>query len=154
MNEKEILNIIKKSSSKYDALLKIYGYTNKNTYKKLNDFINNNNVNINHYKKKPKFCKECKKLITISKNIFCNRSCSAKYNNKNRKLSDKTKNKISKSLISYASKKSGGINSNKYNSICVVCNKIFTQKRFKNRKISSRKTCSSKCLNKLRAINS
>jgi len=59
------------------------------------------------YLLKPNYCLECDEAIPLdeTKSIahtlikkFCNRSCAAKYNNKRRKLTDSTKEKISSSL--------------------------------------------------------
>lgn len=49
-------------------------------------------------------CLSCGKQISSNKK-FCNRSCSASYNNKLRKVSDEQKLKTSKSLISFYEKR-------------------------------------------------
>ncbi len=102
-------------------------------------------------------CKQCgceflKSLNQIKKfpNNFCNRTCSALFNNKNRKPSEETKKRVSESLIKF------------YNSIkktkpikilientkpCIVCNTKFTPNKTKNNKFSIRRTCSTNCQN-------
>ena len=85
---------------------------------------------------KYKKCKECNSIIYKNNNIFCNRSCSAKYNNKNRILSEETKLKISNSL-----KKDPHIK------FCEGCKENFKTKR-KNKKFCSR-SCSARFNNKL-----
>lgn len=58
------------------------------------------NIVRRRYEENPKYCLECGTIIPYERRgaKFCNSSCAAKYNNKNRKLSDYTKEKISKSL--------------------------------------------------------
>lgn len=153
VNIDEILKIISESVSKNDALLQIYGYTNKRVYEKLNKIISEHCVDVTHYEKKSKFCKECGKIITISINKFCDSSCSAKYNNKKRKLLYNTKIKISNSLKVYFSKKDNENTLNKSIGTCVICDKEFTKVRFKNKRISKSKTCSVECRKKLRIDN-
>lgn len=51
--------------------------------------IRNRNLALEKYKRNPKYCKACGKEISFSRRTyqFCNRSCSAKYNNiKRRKI--------------------------------------------------------------------
>lgn len=55
--------------------------------------------------------------------MFCSHNCSATYNNKKRKHSKETKEKISKSLL----KRSGG--KKYYERICVTCGKIFKTRK-------------------------
>lgn len=81
-------------------------------------------------------CLHCKiHFIAKSKEqLFCNQSCSAKYNNKKRGApSQETKNKISKAL-------SGRIKTERKPVPCIVCGELFLCKP--NRK---RKTCSDEC---------
>lgn len=65
---------------------------------------------------KEKYCLQCGKELTKFQKKFCSSSCSAKYNNKGRKLSEETKQKISETL-----KKSEN-NNDKYQ-FCLVCGK-------------------------------
>ncbi|MFA5490697.1 MAG: hypothetical protein WC284_16050 [Candidimonas sp.] len=73
----------------------------------------------------------CTNIINSPYNKFCSNSCSASFNNKNRKHSDKTKEKIAKSLKKEKKYK---------NFQCIVCNDNFLSYK-------SRYTCSKKCLN-------
>jgi hypothetical protein len=68
--------------------------------------------------------------VKKSPNHFCSHSCSAKYSNKGRIISDAQKAKTS---ISFKRKR--GVD---YSKPCMVCQKVFIDKR--------RKTCSSNCL--------
>lgn len=86
------------------------------------------------YNKDPKYCLECGNQIPYKKkrNKFCNRSCSAKYNNSRRTYTKEHKNNISEAL--------------KYEKIdveCEYCGNIFKVLESENRKFCSIK-CSSK----------
>ena len=48
--------------------------------------------------KKKKFCLNCGKQLKKGQTKFCSHNCSATYNNSNRQLTEKTKNKISVAL--------------------------------------------------------
>lgn len=66
--------------------------------------ITKHDENVNNYYLSPRLCKYCGKIIPFSKrnrNIFCNSSCSAKYNDSNRVISETHKDKISRSLRIY-----------------------------------------------------
>jgi hypothetical protein len=168
MDIKEIREIIEKSVSKNDALLKIYGYANKRSYEKLNNFISEYNIDVSHFEKKPKFCKLCGKLITTSENKFCNSSCSAKFNNSRRKLSDETKDRISKKLSGRKLSpehlaKISGKNHPKYvdgsrvepletKRTCLMCGKEFNLQIKSNGKRSNAKLCSKECRNETNRI--
>ena len=87
-------------------------------------------------------CKKCNKSfykqfkeILKSNNDFCSHSCSAKFNNKGRKMSEKTKQKIRLKLqiIRYTK--------------CEICSKeiIYTKRK--------KKTCGEKCLADLKRLN-
>lgn len=86
-----------------------------------------------------KKCKNCNKKINKQKK-FCNNSCSAIFNNKNRILSNKTKIKIKNKLLKNFHKSNiiGDFTNIRYYS-CSICKNIFCYKRKK-------KTCSKKCL--------
>ncbi|MFW6242940.1 MAG: hypothetical protein ACOC2W_02170, partial [bacterium] len=100
MNSKEIIKIIENSKSKYDALLQMYGYTNKRTYDFIDEFILKNNINIEHWYENANYktkCVNCGKDIEVlpsqykkskTYNFFCNGSCSTSFNNKKRKLTE------------------------------------------------------------------
>jgi len=87
---------------------------------------------IKKYNIKPKICINCGKNIPYEKkrNKFCSSSCSAIFNNHNRVVSDKTKEKISSTL------KDKGKNKHK---ICIQCGKEFVSKKEKQ------KYCSVEC---------
>ena len=153
MGKENIIEIIKKSKSRNDALIKIYGYANKLSYNKLNIFIGDNNININHWDKKINYCVFCDKLILRNTKKFCNSSCAAKHNNKNRKLSNKTKNNIGNSLLLWHKNNHSNSSITKYFN-CVVCGKKFERKRIENaRRFSRAKTCSEKCKKEQQILN-
>jgi hypothetical protein len=79
------------------------------------------------------FSKQFKEIIK-SLNDFCSHSCSAKFNNKGRKMSEETKEKIRKKLqiIRYTK--------------CKICNKEFSYRKRKNM------TCGEKCLGDLKRL--
>jgi len=136
--EKNIKEIILESKSRSDACLKIFGYNNKSTLEIVDKYISE----MNHiFVKNIKYCTFCGKEITNSKNEkFCSSSCSASYNNKNRKCSDETKEKISAKIKMLNPKKIVG-------KICIYCNKNFnTTNRYK-------KTCSDECLSEFRKMH-
>jgi hypothetical protein len=82
----------------------------------------NNNMN----------CQQCNTILsTKNQKVFCSKSCSAKFNNKKRIVTDAHKAKTRSTLISKHGKK-----------FCVVCKTELLQKRYK-------KTCSDKCLKTL-----
>lgn len=95
-------------------------------------------------------CKNCNKTI-ISKyaKIFCSSSCSAKYNNKKRKLSKKTKTKIANSVTEHYDKSGRKIpkKGNYFILKCKFCQKTFTSK---NRYL---KVCGKSCLHNLYVEN-
>ena len=116
--------------------------------------------NTANYYLNPYTCKTCTKIIPYekastkrselkngAKYTFCSSSCAAKFNNSNRIMSEKTKKKISNTLLEkYNSLK----DSAKYNLlkdsaikieiICTVCASVFSCKKSK-----IRKTCSKLC---------
>lgn len=91
-------------------------------------------------------CCNCDKEITITKKVFeksenkhffCNHSCSAEYNNKNRKITNETKEKISKSLRDFNFKtKRSNIR------ICKVCGKQYVYRLGESTRICCSKECS------------
>lgn len=75
-----------------------------------------------------RYCKECNSILKNDEKLFCSRSCSAKYNNKNRgPRSLETKHKIGNTLL----KNNNGINYvekelNDYlPKYCKICNKLL-----------------------------
>lgn len=127
---KNIEEILLKSKSRSDASFKIFGYNNTNTLKKVDEYIKELNY---VFVKQTSNCLFCNKEIKNYKK-FCNSSCSASHNNKNRKCSESTKIKISNTLKSRTNK-----NIHKIESICSNCGKEFIQKK-------KEKCCSKECV--------
>jgi len=171
MDREGLLKIIKNATTKTE-ILNILGYHNNgNGFKKVMtlcdkydiDFSKEFGGNIKKYNE----CKNCKNTIHLNKK-FCNSSCAAKFNNKNRVMSDETKTKIGLTLsnkykngelVASRSKTGKCYNANfglikssnydyinkhyKYN--CKYCNKEFFTDKFPS---WSRKTCSKECATK------
>ena len=96
-------DILENSKSLNDVSLAIFGVKNYYNREKSKKILEENNINWKEWleskKRKPNICKYCGKEI-IGKDkyrkIFCNSSCAASFNNKNRKIvSTETKIKIS-----------------------------------------------------------
>jgi len=148
--EKKLIEIIETSKSKNEILLKYFGFSNARVYEELNEFILENDINVSHFNKKIKYCLNCNKKIN-SRNKFCNSSCAATFNNKKRKLSNETKNKISDSLLN------NRFINNKVNretkKICVICKNEFISQKCLSGKPSKSKCCSKECHLKLKSNN-
>jgi len=75
----------------------------------------------------------CNKPLKSGQTKFCSNSCSAKYNNKRRKLSQETKDKISNGLKSHYNSNDSYYSEKRkrrmYKITCVICNKPFYSKR-------------------------
>ena len=132
-NEKKekVLELFKTFKYKAD----IYKFFNvKDTpynIKYVNDIAQKIGFDFSYYKEnKKKYCLVCGKELKKQQKKFCSSSCAAKYNNKGRKVSEKTREKISKSLT----KNNENIKKETY---CLVCGKKLKhgQKLF----------CSNKC---------
>ena len=116
--------------------------TNKDKIKevKVNTQLTSKELRIQEYNKNPNKCKFCGKFFPYEKrsNNFCNTSCAASFNNKQR-TSD-IKNKISKTLKDknnlYKSSDSSDLNFQINYSFCLNCNSKI---KF------GRKFCDSKC---------
>lgn len=98
-------------------------------------------------------CINCGNFTTNKK--FCCRSCAVVYNNKHRKHSDKTKQKIGKSvskslLLKYNEERK---NNKLDTKICSVCGKEFIIKRRKDGRLSKQSTCSDECKHLLKIKN-
>ena len=128
-----------------------YNYYNANVKQKIIKVCNDNGID--PYKiiadnNKPKVCNIClycgKEITGKGKYTkkFCNLSCSASFNNKSRKISDETKQKIQLSLL----QKNSEAKKNEYIiRKCVVCGEEFRVFRIKNGKLSKAITCSETC---------
>lgn len=102
MENKELYNLLDGFKSRGEAY-KHFGLSdNSQSIRKLKNLAYSVGFDLKTYdnRRKPpiKYCKQCNKEFRHYGNIFCSRSCSAKHNNSQRKLSDETKSKISKSL--------------------------------------------------------
>lgn len=94
------------------------------------------------YNESPKLCLECGTPISYDRRFlkFCNQTCSAKYNNSNRRLSDKTKEKIRNTIIS------SDKHHDNVNLICNFCKSEFEVKYWRRHQ----KFCSQSCASKHR----
>lgn len=168
MNRSDFLSVIRNSKTKKEIKkflgLPDNGYGTEKIIKMCYDFNISFEEEYSADVKKYNDCKECGKKIKLNKK-FCNSSCAAKCNNKNRSVSNETKRKISESLKN--NYKEGYINPNKASKL--VGKSVKTSKNFdpiqKNYKYScsycgeeyrlniypskARKTCSRECMIKL-----
>lgn len=128
-----------------------YDYYNKHVKQKVIDYCNDNQINLtdllnNNNIKEKRFCLFCGKELTEKNKKFCDSSCAASFNNKGRKHTKKTKEKISLTL-----------KNNIYNNTsieyreCVVCGKKFILGRTNTGRLSKKSTCSSECNKILRS---
>jgi len=67
----------------------------------------------------------CKNCGLNCNNLFCSKSCSAKYNNKNRKLKQSTKDKIRNSMINYITNNTNKIINKGIKIECIECREYF-----------------------------
>lgn len=152
MEREEIYKLFDTSKNISDVIRRLGVSDNSNNWKKIKELGNSVGFDFNIYKeRKKKFCINCgKELINLSSK-FCSCSCSGKYNNKNKVLSEETKTKISDSLKKYnkdnpkpkrciikREKKveKVKINKPKLFNYCLNCSKEINKKN---------KYCSSKC---------
>lgn len=91
---------------------------------------------------KIKRCLNCNNIIKTG-NKFCSRSCSNSYSNKNRKLSSKTKDKIS------LSRRGKYLGQYTYEIICPVCKNITYHRTYEKDKFTIEKACSKECHKRL-----
>jgi hypothetical protein len=93
----------------------------------------------------PVLCKNCSNKISFEKQInnFCNKTCSATYNNKIRVVSQETKKKTSKALTGrkYPGRGNGQINNGRkiFEIKCKICDKLS----YVNWRKKNHKTCGS-----------
>jgi len=97
-------------------------------------------------------CKNCdkefeKKLSQVGENNFCTKSCTAKYNNKFRVITEEQKIKIRESLKKYHDDLGVAKNRNYVNKNCVCCNKEFKRKKI------TQMYCSRECVRKHKPIS-
>jgi very-short-patch-repair endonuclease len=129
-----------------------FKYYNNRVKIEINKYCYLNGLNpkeiISNNKNKPKFCLYCGNLLDKNNKKFCNSSCAASFNNKNRKHTEETKLKIKNTLLNKFEK-----NSLSKSRKCVVCGKEFIVKKNNNR-YSQSTTCSKECSSHLRSIKS
>ena len=133
----KIKESLKNSKSLSESLKKLGKKVNGGNIRTLKKIIIINSIdfpkkNIN----KQKYCLVCGKELEKQQKKFCSSSCAAKYNNKGRKVSEETRNKISKSLLKTNKKET--INEQKY---CLVCGKELKGRQ--------KLYCSQKCKRKM-----
>lgn len=120
-------------------------HKNGKNYKKVYELLKKYNIdrdffnNEKKYNKNKNKCLNCNKEIEYKKreNIYCCSSCSASNTRKNKTHSEKTKEKISKTLLK--------INNIDIIKKCENCNTEFIIEKQKNKRISKRKYCSDIC---------
>ena len=146
--KEEIYNLFNSFNKKSD----IYEYfnisDNASGVKYINQIAKRIGFDFNIYKEKEKcYCLQCGKQLKKGQKKFCSSSCAAKYNNKGRKISNETKEKIAKSLKNYH--ESVGHHGNKKTNIKQTT-KIKKEKHYclqcgKELKNNQKKFCSNKC---------
>lgn len=132
--KEEIKQKLIESKSKTEASIKIFGYHNSVTFKKIDNYLEKLGINYDKIKIE-RFCNVCGGIIKSKNKNFCSRSCAASYTNKKRgPLSEETKKKIGeKNKLKYKTKKL----------IIVECN--WCKKKFETTKRKGRKSCSTEC---------
>jgi len=105
------------------------------------------------YDENPKKCKNCLKEIPYESRFksFCNSSCSASFNNKNRVVTYSKEGLEKIREVGRINGKFKKITKSKtiHKKLCIVCQKIF-ETTYKNKQ---NKTCSYHCKNKSHALN-
>jgi very-short-patch-repair endonuclease len=125
-----------------------YNYYNKHVKQKVIDYCNVNQINLtdllnNNNIEEKNFCLFCGKELNKQNKKFCNSSCAASFNNKGRKHTKETKEKICLALKKV--KKNTYENNSIKEGTCVVCGKKFIIGRTKTGRKSKATTCSSEC---------
>lgn len=117
--KKKILELFKQFKQKTD-IYKFFNITdNTNNIHYINDIAKAVGFDFSYYKeKKKRYCLQCGKELKYGQKKFCCSSCAAKYNNKGRKHSKETREKIAKSLS-----KSGHIAEKE--AYCIFCGKLL-----------------------------
>ena len=143
--ENNELNLLKNVKSIIDCAKIIYNinYTNGRIKNQIVDYCNKKYSLdiisiIKSNKSEKKYCLQCGKELKRRQKKFCCSSCAATYNNKGRKCSEETKQKIAKSIKAHTSKNVKHL----YEYTCLTCNKNFTSK-YRNIKYCSPKCASS-----------
>lgn len=141
----EICEQLKKFNYKSEAYRFFNVPDNKYGIEYLKKIADSVGFDLNYYKekrenKKIKNCLYCGKKLKKGQKKFCCSSCAAKYNNKGRKHSEETKEKISQSVYSFFHKDSLD-EAEKHIFICKNCEKEFKSYE------ENRMFCSTKCFN-------
>lgn len=124
----QLFNEFKKISDIYNFFgVKDTPYNNKYVHKIADEI----GFDFSIYKeKRKKYCLHCGSVLTNGQKKFCSSSCAAKFNNKGRKHSEETKQKIAKSLS-----KNGEVE--KKEKYCLFCGTEL--------KVGQKKYCSNEC---------
>ena len=131
--KQELLNLLATFNCKEDIYRYFNVCSNTANHYYLNEIAQEIGFDFKIYKdKKKKFCLQCNKELVKDQKKFCSKSCAAKFNNKNRKLTEETKAKISKTL----SKDKSHIYSSESNN-CKNCGKLIIKR--------NNVFCNSKC---------
>ena len=167
MENEELFNVFESSNSISEVLRKLNISDNSNNWKKIKLLAIEIGFNIETYKnRKKKFCLNCGKELKRGQNKFCSNSCSATFNNKNRIVSDETKEKISKTLLAYKP-----IKNEKIVRVKKITKRVRVEKTTKRIRVEkndvknfckfcgteikkNKKYCTSKCSNKHQHIKS
>ena len=147
----KVIEQLKQCTSYSEASRIVFGidYYNASVKSKLVHYCNNVGIDIltviHENKNKKKYCLQCGKLLNQKQSKFCSSSCAATYNNHRREHTEKTKQKISETLLRRYEAQ-GGKHANRENSIVRVfeCTCKTCGKQFLARKKNS-KHCSYKC---------
>ena len=152
MSTSEIIQIIQNGFSINDVCVQVYGYTNGSNIKKIKNIIEENNIDISHFKIKnknrkyniiSKKCSVCDFIFEVNENdkkTTCSIGCSNTYFRSNK--SKEVRDKISESLKKYN-------NFIVYNKKCSHCGFEFERKRLKSGNLSKSTTCSEVCRKEL-----
>lgn len=144
----DLYKIFNESNSLTEVLRKLNMPIGGSSWYKIKEKAIEIGFDINEYKKRrKKYCNHCNKELIRGQYKFCSSSCSATYNNRKREHANKTKEKISKSLIEHYFNLDDGYNriiidgKIRYLHRCIECDKEFNSRR-KNIRF-----CSTKCSN-------
>jgi len=124
MENADLYNVLNNFKTKTEAY-KYFGLSgNSNSIIKLKNVADSIGFDLNLYaeRRRPsqKFCKQCNKDLKRNQNKFCSSSCAARFNNKNRNVSEKTRKKISEKLYGKPHLCKNRIKKNKIK-LCKVC---------------------------------
>lgn len=162
MSDSEKIRIIQIAYSINDVCLQVYGYTNGSSIKKIKSFIEENNIDVSHFKIKnknrkysliTKKCPVCDSIFEVNENekkTTCSFSCSNVYFRGNK--SEEIKNKISNSLKVFNQLNIAKRRKSFYRN-CSYCGSEYERKRLKSGTLSNANTCSDHCKMESTKIN-